>query len=154
MYEMFSAQDLVRVSRHTMVTALIVGVVGLVGAIALGAPWVGLGIALGVGIGIANFRMIVRSVSRVGERDGTNHRRPLAANTLTRLGVITVIALGLCFLLLPLGLGVLAGLGIFQVVLLANMARSMFKAGSGGIGGMLDAASASITFGDDGDDDS
>jgi len=152
MFEMFSAQDLVRVSRHTMVTALVVGVVGLVGAAVLGAPWVGLGIALGVGIGIVNFRLIVRSVSKVGEREGTNHRRPLAANTLTRLGVITVIALGLCFLLLPLGLGVLAGLGIFQVVLLANMARSMFKAGGGGIGGMLDAASASMSISDDGDD--
>ncbi len=70
-----------------------------------------------------------------------------------RLGAITVIALGLCFLEMPLGLGVLAGLGIFQVVLLANMARSMFKMGSGGVGGMLDAASASFTLGDDGDND-
>ncbi len=153
MFEMFSAQDLVRVSRHTMVTGLIVGVVGLLGATALGAPWVGLGIALGVGIGIGNFRLIVKSVAKVGEREDSNHRRPLAANTQTRLGVITVIALGLCFLLLPLGLGVLVGLGIFQFVLLANMARSMFKSGSGGIGGMLDAASASITLGDDGDND-
>ncbi len=153
MFEMFSAQDLVRVSRHTMVTGLIVGLVGLVGAIALGAPWVGLGIALGVVIGIGNFRLIVKSVAKVGEQEGSNHRRPLAANTLTRLGVITVIALGLCFLLLPLGLGVLVGLGIFQFILLANMAHSMFKSGSGGIGGMLDAASASVRLGDDGDDD-
>ncbi len=114
---------------------------------------VGLGIALGVAIGIGNFRLIVKSVVKVGAQEGTNHRRPLAANTLARLGVITVIALGLCFLELPLGLGVLAGLGIFQVVLLANMARSMFKMGSGGVGGMLDAASASFTVGDDGDND-
>ncbi len=153
MYEYFSPRDLVRVSRHTMVSALIVGIVGLVGAIALGAPWVGLGIALGVGIGIGNFRLIVKSVVKVGAQEGTNHRRPLAANTLTRLGAITVIALGLCFLEMPLGLGVLAGLGIFQVVLLANMARSMFKLGSGGVGGMLDAASASFNLGDDGDND-
>ena len=153
MFELFSAQDLVRVSRHTMVTGIIVGIVGLVGAVVLSAPWVGLGIGLGVGIGIVNFRLIVKSVARVGEREGSNHRRPLAANTLTRLGAITVIALGLCFLLLPLGLGVLVGLGIFQFVLLANMARSMVKLGGGGIGGMLDAASASITLGDDGDDD-
>ena len=54
--------------------------------------------------------------------------------------MITVIALGLLLpLLLPLGLGVLVGLGIFQFVLLANMARSMVKLGGGGIGGMLDA---------------
>jgi hypothetical protein len=153
MFEYFSPRDLVRVSRHTMVSALIVGIVGLVGALALGAPWVGLGIAVGVGIGIGNFRLIVKSVVKVGAQEGTNHRRPLAANTLTRLGAITVIALGLCFLEMPLGLGVLAGLGIFQVVLLANMARSMFKLGTGGVGGMLDAASASFNLGDDGDND-
>jgi hypothetical protein len=153
MYEYFSPRDLARVSRHTMVSALIVGILGLVGAIALGAPLVGLGIAVGVAIGIGNFRLIVKSVVKVGAQEGTNHRRPLAANTLTRLGAITVIALGLCFLEMPLGLGVLAGLGIFQVVLLANMARSMFKMGSGGVGGMLDAASASFTLGDDGDND-
>ena len=152
MFEMFSAQDLVRVSRHTMVTGLIVGIMGLVGAIVLNAPWVGLGICLGVGIGIVNFRLIVKSVASVGD-ERARPGRPLAANTLTRLGVITVIALGLCFLLLPLGLGVLVGLGIFQFVLLANMARSMVKLGGGGIGGMLDAASASITLHDDGDND-
>lgn len=153
MYEYLSATDLVRVSRHTVVWALVVGVVGLVGAAALGAPWVGLGIAVGVAIGIGNFRLIVKCVAKVGAREDANHRRPLAANTLTRLGVITVIALGLCFLLLPLGLGVLAGLGIFQVVLLATMARSMFKTGGGGVGGMLDAASASFRLPNDGDND-
>jgi hypothetical protein len=153
MFEYFSPKDLARVSRHTMVSAVVVGTVGLVGAVLLQAPWVGLGIALGVAIGIGNFRLIVKSVAKVGAREGINHRRPLAANTLLRLGTITVVALGLCFLNLQLGMGVLAGLGIFQVVLLANMARSMFKTGQGGVGGMLDAASASFSFTDDGDND-
>ena len=152
MFEYFSPKDLLRVSRHTMVAAMVVGLVGFVGAVLLNAPWVGLGIAIGVAIGVGNFRLIVKSVAKVGAREGINHRRPLAANTLTRLGAITVVALGLCFIKLPLGMGVLAGLGIFQVVLLANMARSMFKMGNGGIGGMLDAASASFSF-DDGDTD-
>lgn len=153
MFEYFSPADLLRVSRHTVVSALAVGGVGLVAAMLLDAPWVGLGIVIGVAIGIGNFRLIVKSVAKVGAREGVNHRRPLAANTLTRLGAITVVALGLCFIKLPLGMGVLAGLGIFQVVLLANMARSMFKMGGGGIGGMLDAASASVSYHDDGDND-
>lgn len=153
MFDYFSPKDLLRVSRHTIVSALVLGGVGLLGALLLNAPWVGLGIAIGVAIGIGNFRLIVKSVAKVGAREGVNHRRPLAANTLTRLGAITVVALGLCFIKLPLGMGVLAGLGIFQVVLLANMARSMFKMGSGGIGGMLDAASTSFSFTDDGDND-
>lgn len=153
MFEYFSPKDLLRVSRHTIVSALVIGGVGLIGALLLNAPWVGLGIAIGVAIGIGNFRLIVKSVAKVGAREGVNHRRPLAANTLTRLGAITVVALGLCFVKLPLGMGVLAGIGIFQVALLANMARSMFKMGGGGIGGMLDAASNSYSFTDDGDND-
>jgi hypothetical protein len=153
MFEYFSPADLVRVSRHTVLSALVLGVLGLVGAVLLSAPWVGLGICIGVAIGIANFRLIVKSVAKVGARQDVNHRRPLAANTLTRLGAITVVALGLCFIELPLGMGVLAGLGIFQVVLLANMARSMFKMGGGGIGGMFDAATASYGLPDDGDND-
>jgi len=43
--------------------------------------------------------------------------------------VITVIALGLCFVSKPLGFGVLGGLAVFQLILIANFARSMSKAG-------------------------
>lgn len=153
LFEGFALPDLVRVSRHTVVTGLIIGGVGLVAAIALDAPLVGLGIGIGVGLGILNFRMIVRSVAKVGAREGENHRRPLAANTVRRLAVITVIALGLCFLALPVGLGVMAGLALFQFILLATMARSMFKLGNGGISGMLDAAQASFAMHDDDGDD-
>lgn len=152
MYDFFSPQDLARVSRHTVVTALTLGVVGLVGAALLNEPWFGFGVAIGVALGVANFRLIVRSVSKVGASGVTNHKRPLAANTLVRLGAITVIALGLCFVLLPLGAGVLVGLGIFQIVLLANMSRSMLKGvgGGSGIGGMLHA---SFGASDDGEND-
>ena len=82
MFELFSAQDLVRVSRHTMVTGIIVGIVGLVGAIVLNAPWVGLGICLGVGIGIVNFRLIVKSVARVGERESLEAPPPVGGEHL------------------------------------------------------------------------
>jgi hypothetical protein len=147
--EGFALPDLIRVSRVTVVTGLIVGVLGLVGALALNAPLVGLGIAVGVGLGILNFRMIVKSVAKQAGREGEHHRRPLAANTVRRLAAITVIALGLCFLSIDVGLGTMAGLALFQFILLATMARSMFKLGNGGISGMLDAAQASFAVPDD-----
>jgi hypothetical protein len=154
MFEGFAIPDLVRVSRHTVVSALVIGVLGLAAAVLLRAPLVGLGFGLGIGMGILNFRLIVKSVAKVGAREDANHRRPLAANTMVRLATITVVALGLCFVSLPLGLGVMGGLAVFQFLLLANMARSMFKMGHGGIGGMLDAASASFSMqDDDGGDD-
>jgi len=152
MFEAFALPDLVRVSRHTVVSALIAGVVGMAAAVLLGAPLVALGLGIGIGMGILNFRLIVKSVAKVGARQG-NHRRPLAASTVRRLAVITVVALGLCFLSFPLGVGVMAGLALFQFLLLATMARSMFKMGHGGIGGMLDAASASFALHDDDGED-
>ena len=51
------------------------------------------------------------------------------ASVLGRMGVITVIALGLCFVSKPLGFGVLGGLAVFQILLIANVARSMAKSG-------------------------
>ena len=62
-------------------------------------------------------------------RQEENKRRPLALNTLGRMGIITVVTIGLLFVSTSLGFGVLGGLAVFQVVLLANVARSMAKAG-------------------------
>ncbi len=152
-FEGFALPDLVRVSRVTVLTGLVIGVVGLVASLALNAPLVGLGIGIGVGLGILNFRMIVKSVAKQSAREGERHRKPLAANTVRRLAVITVIALGLCFLSLDVGLGTMAGLALFQFILLATMARSMFKLGNGSLSGMLDAAQASFALPDDDGDD-
>jgi O-antigen/teichoic acid export membrane protein len=149
MFENFSLPDLARVSRRTMLSALIIGVVGLAVCVLLRAPLTGLGLCIGLGLGIFNFRLIQRSVVRVGLSEEENRRRPLATNTMVRLGIITVIALGLLFLSFDLGLGVMAGLALFQLLLLGNVARSMFKMGHGGVGGMLDAAAVSFTLHDD-----
>jgi O-antigen/teichoic acid export membrane protein len=149
MFANFALPDLARVSRRTMLSALVIGVVGLVACLALNAALTGLGLCIGLGLGIFNFRLIQRSVVKVGLSENENHRRPLATNTVIRLGIISVIALGLLFLSFDLGLGVMAGLALFQLVLLGNVARSMFKMGHGGVGGMLDAASVSFTLQDE-----
>jgi hypothetical protein len=149
MFANFALPDLARVSRRTMLSALVIGIVGLVACLALNAALTGLGFCIGLGLGIFNFRLIQRSVVKVGLSERENHRRPLATNTVIRLGIISVIALGLLFLSFDLGLGVMAGLALFQLVLLGNVARSMFKMGHGGVGGMLDAASVSFTLQDD-----
>ncbi|MGP0030609.1 MAG: ATP synthase subunit I [Acidimicrobiales bacterium] len=142
MFASIGLPDIVRVSRRTVLSALVFGVVGLVVCLALGAPLTGLGLCIGIGLGIFNFRLIQRSVIKVGARADENHRRPLALNTAGRLAAISVVALGLLFLSFDLGLGVLAGIALFQVLLLANVARSMFKMGRGGVSDMFDAATA------------
>jgi hypothetical protein len=143
----FSLPDLAAVSRRTMLSALVFGVVGFVACLALDALLVGIGLCLGIALGIVNFRMIQSSVVKVGKRQVENARRPLALNTVARLGIITVIALGLLFVSFDLAFGLLAGLAAFQVLLLVQVARSMYKMGAVG-GGILTG-----TFGGFDDDD-
>jgi hypothetical protein len=128
-FERFSLPDVARVGRRTMVSALVVAVLVLALALVLDAPLVGLGAVIGIGLGVLNFRMITASVVRVGRQPGSNKRRPLAMNTFTRLGAISVVTLGLLFLSFQLGFGVLGGLALFQVLLLVNTARAMYVAG-------------------------
>jgi hypothetical protein len=134
MFSRFSLPDIERVSRRTVFSALAIGIVGLVVSAAVSHALVGLGLCLGLGLGIGNFRMIQRSVLKVGSRGDENHRRPLALNTAGRLALISVLALGLLFVSFSLGLGVMAGLAVFQFLLLLNVARSMLKMGAGGAG--------------------
>ncbi|HTX62504.1 MAG TPA: hypothetical protein VMD28_02620, partial [Acidimicrobiales bacterium] len=91
-----------------------------------------LGLCIGIALGIGNFRLIVRSVLKVGRREEGNKRRPLAMNTLGRLMAMTVVALALAWVKPPLGLGMIGGLAVFQFLLLANVTRSMLRAGAAG----------------------
>jgi O-antigen/teichoic acid export membrane protein len=135
MFANFALPDLARVSRRTVLGGLVFGVVGLIACLALGAPLTGLGLCIGLGLGLFNFRLIQRSVIKVGGREDENHKRPLAANTVARLAVISALAVGLLFLSFDLGLGVMVGLAAFQFLLLLNVARSMFKMGHDGLSG-------------------
>ncbi|MHB1710795.1 MAG: ATP synthase subunit I [Acidimicrobiales bacterium] len=134
MFARFSLPDIPAVSRRTVTTALVIGVAALVGCISFGKPMIGLGACVGLALGTLNFRMVGASVIKVGKREDENKRRPLALNTMARLGIISVITIGLLLISFQLGLGVLVGLAVFQVVLLANVARSMMKFGPQGDG--------------------
>jgi len=138
----FSLPDIPAVSRRTISAALVIGVAALVGCISFGKPLIGVGASIGLALGTLNFQLVGVSVLKVGKREDENKRRPLALNTLGRLGIISVVTLGLLFLSFELGFGVLAGLAVFQLVLLFNVARSMMKFGpqSGVDGDVIDAA--------------
>ena len=129
MFAHFSLPSVPDVARRTVSTALIAGVAALVGCVAFGQLLLGVGACIGLALGTFNFRMIGNSVARVSAREGENKRRPLALNTLGRMGIITAVTIGLLFVSASLGFGVLGGLAVFQVILLANVARSMAKAG-------------------------
>ena len=129
MFAHFELPDIGEVSRRTVAASLVIGVAGLVAAFAFGYLWVGVGGCIGLALGTVNYRMVGVSVDKVAATGTDNPKRPLAANTMGRLAIVTVIALGLAFLNKGLGFGTLAGLAVFQFILIFNVARSMAKAG-------------------------
>jgi hypothetical protein len=129
MFAHFELPNVPDVAKRTVATVLVVGVAALVACVSFDKLLLGLGACIGLGLGTLNFRMIGRSVERVSISGVENKRRPLAINTFGRLGIITVVTLGLMTFSHQLGFGILAGLAVFQVVLIANVARSMAKSG-------------------------
>jgi hypothetical protein len=123
----FSLPQISAVARRTALAALTVGVVALGGLTLAGYPLVGLGVCLGLSMALANFRLISVATVKASSSLRADKRRPLAFNTLGRLGVISVIALGLVFVSRQLGFGTLVGLAAFQFMLLANVTVSMLR---------------------------
>jgi hypothetical protein len=123
---------LVKVLRRTVVSALVVGGAAIVVTLFLAAPLAAVGLALGLGMAILNLRFLDAGVAKVqtgGETDRKVLRRAMGTKSVTRLGVITVIAVGLLFLNGALGIGTVIGLVIFQLLFVANVGRVLVSSG-------------------------
>jgi len=123
---------LAKVLRRTVVSALIAGGGAIIVAFFLSEPLAAVGIVLGLGMAVLNFRFLDAGVAKVqttGETDRKVVRRAMGTKTLTRLGAITVIAIGLLFLNGPLGIGSVIGLVIFQIFFVLNVGRVIVSQG-------------------------
>jgi len=123
---------LAKVLRRTTVSAMIVGVAAIIIAMLFSQPWSALGIAIGLGMAIVNLRFLDAGVAKMqtkGETDRKVLRRAMGTKSVTRLGVITAIAIGLLFLNGPLGIGAVVGLVIFQIVFVVNVGRVLVSSG-------------------------
>jgi len=123
----FSLPQISTVARRTALAALGIGTVALVALVLLGYGLVGVGVCAGLAMALGNFRMISRATVKASTKGREDNRRPLAMNTLGRLAVISVIALGFVFLSRPFGFGILVGLAVFQFLLLANVVLAMLR---------------------------
>ena len=123
---------LAKVLRRTVVSALAVGLVAVVVALLLSVPWVALGIAIGLGMAVVNLRFLDAGVAKLhteGEPDNKVLRRAMGTKSITRLGIITVICIGLMLLEGGLGIGAVAGLVIFQLLFVLNVGRVVISQG-------------------------
>jgi hypothetical protein len=123
---------LAKVLRRTIISSLIVGAAGVIIVLFLGSFWAALGLVIGLGMAILNLRFLDAGVAKVqttGETSKKALRRAMGTKSVTRLGVITVIAIGLLFLNGPLGIGAVIGLVIFQLFFVANVGRVVMSQG-------------------------
>ena len=135
MLENLPTDTLPRLLRRTTLSAIIVGVVGFVVAIFVAPPLAALGLVLGVGMAIANLRFLDNQAGKVemrGEQSAKAIRRQLGSKTTLRLAAMTVVVLVVVFLNAPLGIGIVSGLVLYQVVFVVNVMRAV--TGQGGMG--------------------
>jgi hypothetical protein len=126
--ENLPTNTLPRLLRRTTLSALAVGVVGFVVALFIAPPLGALGVALGVALAIVNLRFLDRQAARVelkGEQSSKAVRRQLGGKTTGRLIVMTVVALFFLWLNAPLGVGIVTGLVLYQIVFVVNVLRVM-----------------------------
>lgn len=82
--------------------------------------------AIGLALGLINALLVQRSVASITASDHPLKKK-MALNSATRLLVITAIGLAIAFTFRPLGLGVVFGLALFQVVLVLSTALPVYK---------------------------
>ena len=132
MLENLPTNTLPRLLRRTTLSAIAVGAVGFLIAIFIAPPTAALGVAVGIALAIANFRQLVRQTGLVevkGEQNTKVVRRQLGGRTAARLAALTVIVLAMLWLNAPLGIGIVSGLVIYQIVFVFSVLRVVANQG-------------------------
>ncbi len=84
-------------------------------------------LAVGVGLGLFNHLATEYWLLRIITTDGNPSRASLIRSTIGRLTVLVVVAVALCVLMWPGGIGVLIGLAIFRLLALAMTSMTLLK---------------------------
>jgi hypothetical protein len=95
-------------------------------AACLGNPMVGVFFGVGLLLGLLNALGVQRSVAAITAEEHPLKKK-MAANSATRLLVITTIGLAVAFVFRPAGLGVVFGLALFQILLVLSTAMPVLK---------------------------
>jgi ATP synthase I chain len=109
-----------------LVISLVLTLVAVAAAGALGQPMVGAFFGAGLLLGLLNALGVRRSVAAI-TADAHPLKKKMAMNSASRLLFITVIGLAVAYVFRPAGLGVLFGLALFQVLLVVTTALPVWK---------------------------
>ena len=112
--------------RLFLICAVITGLATLAAAL-LGYPMFGAFFGIGLALGLFNALLVRRSVGRI-TAEANPLKRKMAVNSAGRLLVITVIGLIIAYLFRPMGVSVLFGIALFEVLLVMTTALPVVKA--------------------------
>jgi hypothetical protein len=111
--------------RSTMVGGVL-GVIAIAVTSLQGHPLMGVFGLIGIGLGALNNRMLQKSVIAYATVPGMTKAR-FRNGVMGRLGGITLVAIAIGLLIRPDGLGVFAGLAVFQILMLVGAAVPVFR---------------------------
>jgi hypothetical protein len=114
--------------RPVRLFVLCVLVTGVVTAAAALLHYVMFGVFFGIGmaLGLLNALLVRRAVGAITAEDHPLKKK-MALNSATRLLVITAAGLAIAFTFRPMGLGVVFGLALFQVILVLTTSLPVLK---------------------------
>jgi hypothetical protein len=115
------------VVKRTLASCAMAGLIAIAAAVVLGYPLAGLGVFVGLIAAIANLRVFQASTVRYINQEGKLQRKPYVGTVAARLGLITIVALALLYLVRPVGFGMLGGLVLFQATLMMNAMGALWR---------------------------
>ena len=108
------------------VLSIAITAVALVAGGLSGHLMVGVFFGVGLLLGLLNAVLVSRSVASITAKEHPM-KSTMALNSATRLAIITVIGLIIAYIFRPAGLGVVFGLALFQVLLVAATVLPVWK---------------------------
>jgi dipeptide/tripeptide permease len=109
-----------------LVISLVLTAVAMLAAGSFGHLMAGLFFGIGLLMGLLNAVLVRRSVAVI-TADAHPLKKKMALNSAGRLLVLTVIGLTIAFVFRPAGLGVVFGLALFQILLVASTVLPVWK---------------------------
>jgi hypothetical protein len=112
--------------RRSAIIGAVLGIIAVVVTSLQGHPLMGIFGCVGIALGAVNNRMLQLSVIAYAN-DPKMTKKRFRNGVFGRLGGITLIAISIGLLLRPDGLGVFAGLAVFQILMLVGAAFPVFR---------------------------
>jgi hypothetical protein len=113
-----SVSTVLRDQRKTLILAVLLSIAVFWVAGPLGQWRLGSALVIGVALGLVNHLVTEYWLLRVLTSGRQPSRAGMVRSTIVRLGVLTMVAVGIAVLLWPEGVGLLLGLAIFRLIAL------------------------------------